>query len=117
MPLARRIPKRGFNNKAFADKVVAVNVDVLEALFETGAEITPALLVERKVVKQSFDQIKVLGNGELTKKFNVCVHAFSESAKKKIEAVGGTANLLPPKKAVVKNKMKPKGGKKIVGKE
>ncbi len=105
MPLARRVPKRGFNNKAFADKVVAINVGDLEPLFENGAEITPSVLVDRKIVKKTFDQIKILGNGELTKKLNVGAHLFSVTARQKIEAVGGTANLLPAKKAVVKNKM------------
>ena len=105
MPLVRRVPKRGFNNKAFADKVVVINIGDLEALFEANADITPEVLRDRHLVTQSFDQLKVLGNGALTKKLNVVAHRFSESAKAKIEAAGGTVNVLPGKKPVVKNKM------------
>ena len=113
MPLARRVPKRGFNNKAFAEKVVAINVGDLESRFDDGAEITPATLVEKKIIKAVFDEIKILGNGELTKKLNIGAHGFSASAKEKIEKVGGTANILPGKKPVVKNKM---GSKKAAAK-
>lgn len=105
MPLVRRIPKRGFNNKKFADAVIAVNVGDLELFFEKGDAITPELLVEKGVVKKVFDKIKILATGELTKSFDITAHAFSASAIKKIEAAGGKANVLPGKKPVVKNKM------------
>lgn len=105
MPLARRVPKRGFNNKAFAAKVVTLNVSELDAQFSDGAEVTPNVLVERKIVKQVFDEIKILGDGELSKKLHVGAHRFSESARKKIEAAGGTVNILSGKAPVVKNKM------------
>jgi large subunit ribosomal protein L15 len=105
MPLVRRIPKRGFNNKEFADKVVGVNVDDLDLAFEVGAEVNPTTLQEKGVVKKVFDKIKILGNGEIKKALNVTVHRFSETAKQKIEAAGGQAVLLPEKQPVVKNKM------------
>lgn len=105
MPLVRRVPKRGFNNTAFAEKVGIVNVCDLEALFENDDEINPSVLVEKGLLKQAFDSVKILGNGELTKKLNVGAHLFSASAKQKIEAAGGTVNILPGKKPVVKNKM------------
>jgi large subunit ribosomal protein L15 len=105
MPLVRRIPKRGFNNKTFADAVVGINVDDLEIFFEAGETVTPQLLQEKGVVKQVFDKIKILGNGELKKSLNVSAHAFSATAQQKIEAAGGKTIILPGKKAVVKNKM------------
>ena len=105
MPLVRRIPKRGFNNKQFADTIVAVNIGDLELFFEKGEAVTPESLKTKKIVKKVFDKIKILAGGELTKSLSVTAHAFSESAKKKIEAVGGTVVLLPGKKPVVKNKM------------
>lgn len=105
MPLVRRIPKRGFNNKGFADVVVGVNVDDLEIFFEKGEAVTPETLQSKKVVKRVFDRIKILGNGELTKSLEVSAHSFSAAAKQKIEAVGGKAVILPGKKPVVKNKM------------
>ena len=108
MPLVRRIPKRGFNNKGFAEVVVAVNLDVLEFYFDPGTEVTPELLKEEGIVKKVFDSIKILGDGDLTKTLNVSAHAFSESSKRKIEAVGGKVTQLPGKKPVVKNKMKPR---------
>ena len=105
MPLARRIPKRGFNNKEFAPKVVAINVDDLEFCFEKGDVVTPQTLIEKKMVKKVFDQLKILGDGELTKSLNVSAHAFSKSAQSKIEAAGGSVTVLPGPKPVVKNKM------------
>lgn len=88
MPMARRIPIRGFNN--FTRKVMApVNVSSLD-LFDDGAEVTAITLREAGLVKGRFDGIKILGTGELTKKLSVKVTAFSASAKEKIEAAGGT---------------------------
>ena len=92
MPLQRRIPKRGFNN-IFAKKIVAVNVGSLE-VFEDGAEVTAAALIEKGIVSKELDGIKILGNGNLTKKLNVKVAAYSESAKQKIEAAGGKAEVI-----------------------
>lgn len=92
MPLQRRIPKRGFNN-IFAKKVVSVNVGTLNK-FEDGAVVDIAALVEAGVVKNSFDSVKVLSNGTLTKKLTVKASAFSEAAKSKIEAAGGKAEVI-----------------------
>ena len=92
MPLQRRIPKRGFNN-IFAKKIVAINVSALEA-FEDGAEVTAEALIEKGIVKNEYDGIKILGNGNLTKKLTVKVAAYSEPAKQKIEAAGGKAEVI-----------------------
>ena len=92
MPLQRRIPKRGFNN-IFAKNIVSVNVGTLEK-FENGAVVTVASLVEAGIIKNSFDGVKILGNGNLTKNLTVQVSAFSESAKAKIEAAGGKAEVI-----------------------
>lgn len=88
MPMARRIPIRGFSN--YTRKVLApVNLSALEK-FEDGAEITEAVLREAGLVKGRFDGVKILGSGEITKKLTIKVNAFSASAKEKIEAAGGS---------------------------
>jgi len=89
MPLYRRLPKRGFTN-INSKQIVSLNMDVLNR-FEDGAEVTIEKLVEAGVVRNPRDGVKILGGGELTKKLNVKVTAFSESAKAKIEELGGTA--------------------------
>ncbi len=89
-PLALRVAKRGFNNKQFASKVAVVNVAALELAFENGDEVTPAVLTEKGLAKGRFDQVKILGNGDLSKKLTVSAHLFSQSAETKIEAAGGT---------------------------
>ena len=90
MPIHRRLPKRGFNNVRFADKVVVVNTAHLQKFFDEGANVNEESLRERGLVKGAFDQIKVLGNGDLSKKLTVDVDAISAGAKTKIEAAGGT---------------------------
>ena len=92
MPLQRRIPKRGFNN-IFADKIVAVNVDALDR-FEDGATVDAEALRNAGLISKSFDGVKILGSGELKKKLTVKANAFSESAKTKIEAAGGKAEVI-----------------------
>ena len=92
MPLQRRIPKRGFNN-IFAKTVATVNVSDLNR-FEDGTVVNAAALVETGLVKGYFDSIKVLGNGDLSKKLTVQVSAYSESAKQKIEQAGGKAEVI-----------------------
>ena len=92
MPLYRRIPKRGFKNPN-SKEIVAINLAALDK-FEDGATVDVAALVEAGVVKNPRDGVKILGNGEITKKLNVKVDAFSASAKEKIEAVGGTAEVI-----------------------
>ena len=89
MPLYRRLPKRGFTN-INTKVIVGINVSAL-GRFEDGAEITVEKLVEEGIVKNPKDGVKILGNGELTKKLNVKANAFSAAAKEKIEALGGTA--------------------------
>ncbi len=87
LPLYRKLPKRGFNNK-FATKYAIVNVSELNS-FEDGAVIDLNALLEKKIVRKEFDGLKVLGNGDLTKKVTVKATVFSASAKEKIEAAGG----------------------------
>lgn len=90
MPLARRIAKRGFNNKQFADVVAIVNLSTLETVFDAGADVNPETLAEKGIVKGRFDAIKILGDGELTKSLNVRVHRYSKSAEASITGSGGT---------------------------
>ena len=92
MPLFRRLPKRGFKDRN-SKEIVAVNIDRLEC-FENGSEVTVQKLMDAGIVKNPRDGVKILGNGELTKKLVVRVNAFSESAKAKIEAAGGTAEVI-----------------------
>lgn len=93
MPLQRRLPKRGFNN-IFSKEIAIVNISALDAAFDDGAVIDSADLIEKGLVKKKLDGIKILAHGELTKKFTVKAHAFSKEAKAKIEAIGGTAELV-----------------------
>ena len=92
MPLYRRLPKRGFNNRNTKD-IVAINVSVLNR-FEDGAEVTLESLLASGAVSRLGDGVKILGNGELSKKLTVKVIAVSESAKAKIEAAGGTVEVI-----------------------
>ena len=92
MPLYRRIPKRGFTNRNTLE-IVGINVSALEA-FEAGSEVTVETLIEAGIVKNPRDGVKILGNGELTKKLTVKANAFSAGAKAKIEAVGGTCEVI-----------------------
>lgn len=91
MPLQRRVPKRGFNN-IFATEYVIVNVSDLD-VFENGAVVDTAALKEKGLVKKTLDGVKILGNGEISKKLTVKAAAFSSSAKEKIEAAGGKAEV------------------------
>lgn len=92
MPLYRRIPKRGFHNRN-TKEIVAINLEVLER-FEDGATVSVDTLIETGIVKNPRDGVKILGRGELTKKLNVQVNAYSASAKEKIEALGGKAEVI-----------------------
>ena len=92
MPLQRRIPKRGFNN-IFAKTVVAINVGTLNK-FEDGAVVDIAALADKGIVKNSFDSVKILSNGTLTKKLTVKANAFSKGAVAKIEAAGGKTEVI-----------------------
>ena len=93
LPLYRRLSKRGFNNYNFRTVYATVNVSDLE-VFEEGTVVTKELLIEKGLVKKELDGIKVLGNGELTKKLTVKANKFSSSAKAKIENVGGTIEVI-----------------------
>jgi len=92
MPLQRRVPKRGFNN-IFASKIVIVNLSSLN-VFEDGAVVDAAALIEKGIINKAYDGVKVLGNGEITKKLTVKASAFSSAASQKIEAAGGKAEVL-----------------------
>ena len=93
MPLQRRMPKRGFNN-IFAKEIVTVNVGTLEKKFEDGATVDAEALIKAGVIKSAKDGVKILSNGNLTKKLNVQAAAFSATAKEKIESVGGKAEVI-----------------------
>ena len=92
MPLYRRLPKRGFKN-CNTKEIVAINVSALER-FDEGAEVSVEALVESGIIRNPRDGVKILGNGELTKKLTVKANAFSAAAKEKIEAKGGTAEVV-----------------------
>jgi len=103
MPLVRRIPKRGFNNK-FALSVQVVNVADLERAFNAGDEVTPERLAEKSIATGRYDLLKILGTGELTKNLKVSAHRFSQSAREKIEKAGGEIVELPGKMPVEEKK-------------
>lgn len=92
MPLARRLPKRGFHN-IFGTTYAPVNVSVLER-FDNGTEVTTELLLETGIISKALDGVKILGSGELTKNLTVKAAAFSASAKEKIEKAGGKAEVI-----------------------
>jgi large subunit ribosomal protein L15 len=92
MPLYRRLPKRGFTN-IFGTVYSEINVEVLN-MFEDGAEVTPEMLKAEGILKKQLDGVKVLGNGDITKKLTVKAHKFSKSAVEKIEAAGGKVEVI-----------------------
>lgn len=92
MPLYRRIPKRGFKCRN-SKEIVAINLNALE-VFDNGATVDVDALLEKGIIKNPRDGVKILGNGELTKKLDVKVNAYSASAKEKIEALGGTTEVM-----------------------
>ena len=108
MQMFRRIPKRGFFNK-WALKVGEVNIGDLDKNFDAGDEVNPETLKAKNLASYKYDVLKILGNGDLTKKLKISAHRFSKSAREKIEKAGGEIVELPGKKPVVKNKMKTKG--------
>ena len=93
LPLYRKLPKRGFNNYRFAAKYAVINVDDLNK-FNDGDVVDCEALLANRIINKCFDGIKVLGEGELTKKLTVKASVFSASAKEKIEAVGGSAEVV-----------------------
>jgi large subunit ribosomal protein L15 len=109
MPLIRRIPKRGFNNKQFAVRYIPVNLDVLNK-FEDGATVDEAILRKLGLANGREKRLKILGDGELTRKLTVKAHAFSVAAKAKIEKLGGACQLIdtkPPAKPAGNEPAKP----------
>jgi large subunit ribosomal protein L15 len=102
MPLYRRLPKKGFNNDEFNDVIVALNVSTLSENFEDCAVVNEKSLREANLVRGRFDKIKILGDGEITRKLTVEVDKVSASAKEKIEKAGGTVKLPEPPPARVK---------------
>ena len=96
-PIYMRTPKRGFHNR-FAEDVVGVNVGAINGAFDDGAEVTPADIRHKGVVKVRFDELKILGTGEVTKKLHLVVPRISEYAKQKIEAAGGSVKIVAAKR-------------------
>jgi large subunit ribosomal protein L15 len=109
--VVRRVPKRGFS-RAFALIVASINVGDLDAQFEAGEAITPDLLRERGIVKGVYDLLKILGDGDVTKKLTVSAHRFSATATEKIEKAGGTVETLKLKTTVAEKKAAAKAAKK-----
>lgn len=107
-PLFRRIPKRGFTNGMFARQFNVVNVGDIDKLYDAGGEVNVETLRTKGLAKKSMDGVRILGEGDVTKKLVVKAHHFSKSAKEKIEAKGGTVEIIPPPKKPVRNKMKPR---------
>ncbi len=98
LPLVRRIPKRGFHNR-WAETVFGVNLEDIDLVFEAGEEVTPTTLREKGLVKVRCDEIKILGNGELTKALKFTVTRASESAKEKIAKTGGSIEIIAAKRS------------------
>lgn len=94
MPMVRRIPKRGFTNK-WAPKVAVLNVEQLEQCFESGDDVTPETIAKTPLMGHRYDVLKILGNGEITKKLKISAHRFSKSAVEKIEKAGGEVIRIP----------------------
>jgi large subunit ribosomal protein L15 len=97
MPMIRRVPKRGFNNR-WAVTVFAVNIGRINDAFDDGAEVTLESLAAKDLAKGTFDEVKILGDGDVTKKLTISAHRFSKSAEQKITAAGGTINKLIAKR-------------------
>lgn len=108
MQLFRRIPKRGFSNATWARTYLVVNVGDIDAAFKDGDTVDQAALKAAGLAKGPAHGIRVLGNGEVTKKLVVKAHHFSKSAAEKITSKGGTTEIIPPPKKPVRNKMKPR---------
>ena len=111
MQLFRRIPKRGFSNARFRKDYLIVNVGDLDAAFNEGDVVDREALKRTGLAKGPADGIRILGQGELTKKLTVKAHHFTKSAAEKITAKGGTMEVIPPPKKPVRNKMRPRAPK------
>ncbi len=115
MPLIRRIPKRGFHNR-FALVIAELNVGDLESAFQAGDSVTLEALGRKNLARGHFDVVKVLGNGELTKKLTVSAHRFSKSAEEKIKQAGGEIVVLPGPTPVSEKQQAAREAKKAKGK-
>ena len=113
MPLIRRIPKRGFSNATWRYDFIEVNVGDLDGKFAAGATVDHAALRNVGLANGQGDGIRILGNGKVSKKFNLKVHGISQPARKKIEDAGGKVEIIPPPKKPVKNKMRPRPAKTV----
>jgi len=111
MPLFRRIPKRGFSHATWDRHFLVVNVGDLDQAFEEGATVDQETLKRAGLAKGPADGVRILGNGDVTKRLVVRAHHFSKSAAEKITARGGTAEVIPAPKKPKKNKMKPRPSK------
>jgi large subunit ribosomal protein L15 len=108
MQLFRRIPKRGFSHATWDREFLVVNVGDLDDAFQDGDTVDPAALKKAGLAKGPADGVRILGEGELTKKLTIKAHHFTKSANEKITAKGGTIEVIPPPKKPVRNKMKPR---------
>src|SRR5215471_19140354 len=108
MQLFRRIPKRGFSHATWDKTFLVVNVGDIDQAFPDGATVDPEALKKAGLAKGPADGVRVLGDGEVTKKLVIKAHHFSKSAAEKIAAKGGTAEVIPPPKKPVRNKMRPR---------
>ena len=108
MQLFRRMPKRGFSHATWDKFFHIVNLGALDKAFKDGDTVDPEALKKSGLAKGPADGVRILGEGEVTKKLTVKAHHFSKSAKEKIEAKGGTVEVIPGPKKPVRNKMKPK---------
>ncbi|CAN5115487.1 50S ribosomal protein L15 [soil metagenome] len=111
MPLFRRMPKRGFSHATWDRHFLVVNLREIEAVYQDGETVDQGTLKAKRLANGPADGIRILGIGELTKKLTFRAHHFSKSALEKINAKGGTVEVIPPPKKPVKNKMKPKKAK------
>lgn len=107
-PFFRRVPKRGFSNGTWTKHYNVVNLGDINEVFADGEEVNPDTLKAKGLAKKPADGVRILGDGDLTKKLSFRAHGFSKSALAKIEAKGGKADVIPPPKKPVKNKMKPR---------
>jgi large subunit ribosomal protein L15 len=110
-PLFRRLPKRGFSHRSWDVPALIINVGDLDKTLDAGADVTLAALKDKKILKGTAERLRVLGDGEVTKKLTVHAHHFSKSAKEKIEKAGGQAVVVPGPKKPARNKMKPRQAK------
>jgi len=108
MPLIRRVPKRGFNNAVFHTNYAVVNLNSLNEAFDNGATVDEAALLEAGLIREPYDGVKILGNGELTKKLSITADKASASAQAAIEKAGGSLTIIPPKPPIEKGRSTPK---------